>query len=38
MSLPMAAMPAISWPRHWPDTAGGESRSSNGPIMPARVS
>jgi len=20
MSLPMAAMPAISWPRHWPDT------------------
>jgi transposase len=24
MSLPMAATPAISWPRHWPDTAGGE--------------
>ena len=38
MSLPMAAMPAISWPRRWPDTAGGGSRSSRGPIAPASMS
>ena len=34
MSLPMAAMPAGSWRRRWPDTGSGRSRSSSGPIEP----
>ena len=34
MSLPMAAMPAVSWRRLWPDTGSGRSRSSSGPIEP----
>ena len=35
MSLPMAAMPAESWRRLWPDIGGGRSKLSSDPIAPA---